>query len=155
MLNAQVHDVFGALLLYAEGTFTGICEGRDATMRVFLADNQPQVRVAIDFLLDLQPNVFLVGAAETSTVLLEQIPTLRPDLVLVNWELWRTSCAQLRLTIRTCPKCPRLIVFSSRFEVQQAALNSGADAFFCLYDPPETFINMLQTTHALHGVSCQ
>lgn len=126
-------------------------------MRVLLADNQPHVRVAIHFLLDQQPNVHLIGAADTCDLLLEQSRTLRPDLILVNWELWRLCCAELCASLRARPQAPKLIVFSSRFEVRQAALNSGADTFFCVYDPPETFIHLVQKAmvHQPHGAQHQ
>ena len=41
-------------------------------MRVLLIDNQPHVRAAIQFLLDQQPGVYVIGTADSSDVLLEQ-----------------------------------------------------------------------------------
>jgi len=114
-------------------------------MRVLLIDNQAHVRAAMQFLLDQQPGVCIVGTADTSDVLLEQTHRLQPDIVLISWELWRKPAAQLRTALRALDVRPKVIVFSSRPEAEQAALKSGADAFVCAYDPPDTFLNVLQT----------
>ena len=115
-------------------------------MRVLLIDNQTHVRAAIQFLLDQQPGVYVIGTADSSDVLLEQAHMLRPDIVLISWELWRKPAAELHTALSTLDVRPKVIVFSSRPEAEQEALKSGADAFLCVYDPPEMFLNVLQTT---------
>jgi DNA-binding NarL/FixJ family response regulator len=117
----------------------------NSAMRVLLIDNQAHVRAAIKFLLDQQPGVCLIGTADTSDVLLEQAHMLRPDIVLISWELWRKPAAELRRALRALDVRPKVIVFSSRPEAEQVALKSGADAFVCAYDPPDTLLNVLQT----------
>ena len=115
------------------------------TMRVLLIDNQTHVRAAMQYLLDQQPGVSVIGTADTSDVLLEQARLLRPDILLISWELWRKPAAELWTALRTLDLRPKVIVFSSRPEAEQVALKSGADAFVCAYDPPDTFLNVLQT----------
>jgi len=114
-------------------------------MRVLLIDNQPHVRAAIQFLLDQQPGIHIVGMGNSSDTLPEQAHTLQPDIVLIGWELWRKSATDPRMALRALDFSPRVVVFSSRVEVEQAALQSGADAFLCAYDPPERFLNVLRT----------
>ena len=114
-------------------------------MRVLLIDNQVHVRAAIQFLLDQQPGIYVVGTANTSDELGEQARTLRPDIVLISWELWRKPATALLRALRALEARPRVIVFSSRMELEQAALKSGADAFLCAYDPPATFLRVLRT----------
>ena len=114
-------------------------------MRVLLIDNQPHVRVAMQFLLDQQPGIHIVGTANTSDALPEQAGTLRPDIVLIRWELWRKSATELLRALRARNIRPKIVVFSSRLEVEPAALKSGVDAFVCAYDPPETFLSVLRS----------
>ena len=114
-------------------------------MRVLLIDNQPHIRTAIQFLLDQQPGIRVVGTADKSDVLPEQTNTLWPDIVLISWELWRKSAADMLTALHARDVSPRVVVFSSRVEDEQAALRSGADAFLCVYDPPERFLNVLRT----------
>jgi DNA-binding NarL/FixJ family response regulator len=121
-----------------------IVESKSA-MRVLLIDNQAHVRAAIQFLLDQQPGIRVVGTANTCDALPQQARTLRPDIVLISWELWRKPAAELLSALRALDISPRVVVFSSRVEVEQAALKSGVDAFLCAYDPPERFLNVLRT----------
>ena len=114
-------------------------------MRVLLIDNQPHVRAAIQFLLDQQPGICVVGTANTSDALPEQARTLRPDIVVIGWELWRKSATDLFTALRALYFSPRVVVFSSHVEVEQAALKSGADAFLCAYDSPATFLRVLRS----------
>ena len=114
-------------------------------MRVLLIDNQPKIRTAIRFLLDQQVDIWVVGTMDTSDVLLEQANTLRPDIVLISWELWRNSATGLLTALHAFNIRPRILVFGSRVEDEQAALQSGADAFLCVYDPPERFLNVVRT----------
>ena len=114
-------------------------------MRVLLIDNQPHIRTAIQFLLDQQPGIWVVGTTDTSDGMPEQTNTLRPDIVLISWELWRKSATDLLTALHARDVSPRVVVFSSRMEEEQAAIQSGADAFLCVYDPPERFLNVLRT----------
>jgi len=114
-------------------------------MRVLLIDNQPHIRTAIQFLLDQQPGIWVVGTADRGDVLPEQTDTLRPDIVLISWELWRKSATGLLTALHARDVSPRVVVFSSRVEEEQAALRSGADAFLCVYDQPERFLKVLRS----------
>jgi len=114
-------------------------------MRVLLIDNQTHVRAAMQYLLDQQPGVCIVGTADSSDVLLEQAHRLQPDIVLISWELWRKPAPDLLRALQALEARPKVVVFSSRVEAEPAALKSGADAFLCAYDPPETFLNVLRT----------
>ncbi len=114
-------------------------------MRVLLIDNQPHVRTAIQFLLEQQPGICVVGTAQSCDALPEQARTLRPDIVLISWELWRRPAPDLLGTLRALDVRPRVVVFSSRVEAEAAALQSGANAFLCAYDSPESVLNVLRT----------
>ena len=114
-------------------------------MHVLLIDDQPHVRAAIQFLLDQQPGIQIVGTAHSCDALPEQVRTLRPDILLISWDLWRRPAPDLLRTLRALDVRPRIVVFSSRVEAEQAALRSGADAFVCAYDPPATFLSVLRT----------
>jgi DNA-binding NarL/FixJ family response regulator len=121
----------------------------NSAMRVLLIDNQTHVRTAMQFLLDQQPGISIVGTADTSDVVPEQARRLQPDIVLINWELWRKPAPDLLRELRALDARPRVVVFSSRMEAEPAALKSGADAFLCAYDPPETFLSVLRTIGGL------
>lgn len=113
-------------------------------MHVLLADGQTRIRAAIHFVLDQQPQISSISLADNTAVLIEQFYRLHPQIILVGWELWRAAMSELLQAFQAASYSPKLIVFSSRAEVRQAALNSGADAFVCAYDPPEKLLQLLQ-----------
>ena len=109
-------------------------------MRVLIADDQPQVRSALSLLLKQEPGVTVVGETAEAGDLLAQVEAIRPDLVLLDWEL-RDRCAAAVLgKLRAVRPEVAVIVLSGRPEVRQAALAAGADAFVSKGDPPERLL---------------
>lgn len=113
-------------------------------MRVVLADDQPKVRSAMHLLLKHALDVSVVSEAGESNALLEQIRTVHPDLVLLDWELPGLSAIGSLSALRE--DCPKLlvIVLSGRPEVCEKALAAGANAFVSKIDPPETLLAALR-----------
>ena len=56
-------------------------------MRILLADNQSKVRFALRALLEQQPGLTIVGEAAEAGDALLQVEAVRPDLVLLDWDL--------------------------------------------------------------------
>ena len=109
-------------------------------MRVLLADDQPNVRSALQLLLEQELGLCEVGEATNVSGLLTQVETNCPDLVLLDWELPGSKNIELWPPLRA--KCPQLfvIVLSGHPEARQAALSAGADAFASKADPPERLL---------------
>ena len=109
-------------------------------MRVLLADDQPNVRSALQLLLEQEMGLREVGEATDVSGLLSQVETNCPDLVLLDWELPGSKNIELLPSLRT--KCPQLfvIVLSGHPEARQAALSAGADAFVGKGDSPECLL---------------
>ena len=117
-------------------------------MRVLIADDQPQVRSALQLLLKQEPGVAVVGEAENVEEALELAAVRRPDLVLLDWELPGRQAAGLPK--KTKPgllpalraRCPhmKVVALSGRPEARQAALAAGADVFVSKGDPPERLL---------------
>jgi len=109
-------------------------------MRILLSDDQPKVRFALRVLLERQPGVEIVGEAIAADDLLAQARTIRPDLVLLGWELPGLSATRSLSALRRA--CPDLyvIALSGRPEARRAALAAGADAFVSKGDPPERLL---------------
>ena len=113
-------------------------------MRVLLADDQPNVRSALRLLLEQEMGLREVGEASDVSVLLSQVETNCPDLVLLDWELPGSKNIELLPSLRA--KCPKLfvIVLSGHPEARQAALSAGADAFIGKGDPPKVLLATLR-----------
>jgi DNA-binding NarL/FixJ family response regulator len=112
-------------------------------MRVMLADNQPKVRFALRVLLERQPGLEVVGEVVDAENLMVRLDVVRPDVVLLGWELPGLTTDDLLSALRrTCSEL-RVIVLSARPEARQAALAAGADAFVSKTDPPERLLAAL------------
>jgi DNA-binding NarL/FixJ family response regulator len=97
--------------------------------RVFLADAQPDERLAFRLLLqDLKMQV--VGEAADWPTVLAQAPAANPDMLMVDWGLVAAGSgadlAELRLA---CPAALVIVLISHLSAREQAALSAGADAF--------------------------
>jgi DNA-binding NarL/FixJ family response regulator len=122
-------------------------------MRIFLADDQARVRSALRLLLEHEPGLRVVGETDKVEGLLAQLKAVKPDLILLDWELPDPSVtyaspdpgSNILSVLRS--HCPHLqvIALSGRPEARQAALAAGADAFVSKGDPPERLLSTLRT----------
>jgi DNA-binding NarL/FixJ family response regulator len=106
-------------------------------MRILIADSQSMVRSALRLLLEQEPGTIVVGEAANREETEKLLGPIRPDLVLLEWELPGDSIAQL---ISRCRPAAKVIVVSIRSEVKQLALQSGADFFVCKCDAPDSIL---------------
>ena len=109
-------------------------------MRILIADDQAKVRFALRVLLERQPGLEVVGEALNRDDLVAKVGVLRPDLVLLAWELPGNRQSGLPSLLRQA--CPDLtvIALSGRPEAHGLALAAGADAFVSKGDPPERLL---------------
>ena len=116
----------------------------DRLLNILIGDAQPRVRFGLRLLLEQQPGWRVTGEAEDAQLLLEHIRLGCPDLVLLDWELPGMPVTELLAAIRRA--CPRLwvIFMSSKDELRQVALQTGADIFAYKADPPEKLLELIR-----------
>jgi DNA-binding NarL/FixJ family response regulator len=123
----QVQDAPGEFLLY------------DRCMtRVYIADPLREERSALRLVL-LDLNMEVVGESATWETTLAQAPSLRPDMLLIDWSMLpdakqNAALAGLR---KACPGALVIILISHLNARDQAALSSGADTFISKGETPE------------------
>jgi two-component system response regulator DesR len=115
-------------------------------MRVLVADSDPRVCKALNMLLKFEPELAIVGESTDAESLLTQAQELKPDLVLLDWELPGSSITAVLQSLRQSETPCQIIILSRRPESEQAALTVGADAFVSKTDPADS---LLQTLHRL------
>jgi DNA-binding NarL/FixJ family response regulator len=109
-------------------------------MRILIADDQSRVRYALRVLLEQQFGFKIAGEAIDTHQLLRQVETLRPDLLLLDWDLPGLNPKNLLPEIHNhCPQI-KVIVITSKSELRQAALATGVDAFVSKGSPPEALL---------------
>jgi DNA-binding NarL/FixJ family response regulator len=110
--------------------------------RVFVADNQPDVRSALGLLLqDLDMQV--VGEAADWATALTQAPGTQPDMVVVEWDLIPTDTSLVELRA-TCPAAIVIVLISHLDARHQAALSAGADSFISKGETPDRVAERLR-----------
>ena len=109
-------------------------------MRVLIAEERPDIRRALKILLETQPDLDVVGEAINQAELLLQAKTTCPGLVLLDNTLINEQMDKLIPTLHNFECKPAVIVLSVRAEVEQPALNAGADAFVLKGAPPKTLL---------------
>ena len=116
-------------------------------MRVLLADGKPALRSAMRLLLEQEADVNIVAEVADVEMLLAVAEQVRPELVLLDWELPRLQSGSLAATVFStlnacCPNV-KIIVLSGRPEAGRPALAAGASSFVSKADPPERLLEAL------------
>lgn len=115
-------------------------------IRVFLADGQPDARLALRLMLrDLQMQV--VGEAAEWTAVLQKAALTQPDMIVVDWDLIPTD-SSLPALRATCPAAVVIVLISHLDARQQAALSAGADSFISKDETPDRVAERLQAAVA-------
>lgn len=112
-------------------------------MRVLLADDHAAVRWALRAVIREQPGLLLVGEVSTTADLLPQARALRPDLILLEWELLGRLEDKMIADLHHLRPDAKVIVLSHGPEPQQAALAAGGDAFVSKAGSPEQLLAAL------------
>ncbi len=112
-------------------------------MRVLIAEHLSKVRFALRVTLERQPDLSTVSELTDSDELLAQVKNIRPDLVLLDWELTDKDAENLPRRLREL--CPHvfIIALSANEQACEAALTAGADAFVSKADPPERLLSAI------------
>jgi DNA-binding NarL/FixJ family response regulator len=113
-------------------------------MRLLIAEDETEVRSALQILLKRQPEIDVAGVATTDQELLDQLKVLRPDTLLLDWSVINLD-EKILASVHARYPALRIIVISGRSEVRSIALNAGADAFIDKSDPPDRLLAALQT----------
>jgi DNA-binding NarL/FixJ family response regulator len=112
-------------------------------MRVAIVEGQNHIRSALCFLIEAQPGIQLAGAFGSRPDLSVWLLALRPDVVLLDWELPNQLADQVLLAARRAPSPPRVVVLSARPTDEPRARAAGADAFVSKSQPPRLLIPSL------------
>jgi len=113
-------------------------------MRVLISDARQSVRHALELLLQ-QANWFVIDTVATPQELIVKATELRPELVLLDWELGGASAGKtLVAQLHAMDFHPLVVVISIDPETRTAALTSGSEAFISKNDSAEQILYTLE-----------
>ncbi len=119
-------------------------------IRVLCVDDHPIVRDGVGAIIDLQPDMTLVGSAATGREALERCAALTPDIALVDLRLPDMSGFDLIKAIKQkCPRTGVVVLSSHEGDVDiQRALEAGAQGFVAKGIVRDELLDTIRSVHA-------
>lgn len=124
-------------------------------LRLFLVDDHPSVRLGLRTALEHEPDFVVVGEASTYADALARLPSLRPDLLVLDLNLTDGNGWTLLEQLRERGALPRTLVLSVCDEELYALrlLRAGARGYLMKHEPTDKIVAALRSIHAGHVVA--
>lgn len=125
--------------------------GDKSMVRVVLADDQAMIRAGFKLLIDNQPDLEVVGEAETGAEAVALVQSINPDVVLMDVQMPDMDgiAATEQLTAAGNTDARILIVTTfQRDEYVFDALRAGASGFLLKTAPPEDLVDAVRVVAA-------
>ena len=119
-------------------------------IRVVVADDHPVVREGLIAIINAQPDMLVVAAAENGVEAVEAYRTNRPDVLLLDLVMPKMSGQDAIGEIRKTFRDARIIVMTS-FQGEEdiyRALHGGARAYLQKESPPKVLLETIRAVHA-------
>ncbi|NTU83985.1 MAG: response regulator transcription factor [Chloroflexales bacterium] len=118
-------------------------------MRVVVIEAQAHVRTALMFLLQQQPDLEVLCAFGPGPDLVARVLALRPEVILLDWEMPRQLARQVLAATRRLPGASRVIALCTRPEDEAEAHAAGAHALVSKGEPPELVLRAIRGAYDL------
>jgi DNA-binding NarL/FixJ family response regulator len=150
MRNPHLSDDKGAVFWYALGDRNEIRREakrhRDETImqcRVLIADDSPRSRSGLRALLDLRPEIVVVGETANGQEAVRLVEELQPDAVLMDVKMPVMDGLEATGIIKERWPGVKVIVLTIRASYRTDALTAGADTFLVKGCPPEELLKAI------------
>lgn len=120
------------------------------TIRLVLAEDQLMVLGALGSLLDLEPDLRVVGSAPDGDEALRQVVNLVPDVLLTDIEMPGLTGLELaaEVTRRRLPTRVVIVTTFGRPGYVRRAMDAGAVGYLLKDSPARTLAGAIRTVHA-------
>lgn len=118
-------------------------------IRLLIVDDQHLIRQGLRTLLDLEPDIEVVGEAECGETALQQIAQHQPDVVLMDIRMPGMDGVAATEAIHRHPNPPRVLVLTTfdDDEYVTAALRYGAVGYLLKDTPSEALADAIRAAH--------
>lgn len=114
-------------------------------MRFLLADGGAPTRFALCALLEQHPGWKIVGEVASGDLLLEKVKAVRPDVLLIDWNLPGVKSEDCIPVLKESYPNLVIIVMSGRPELKLKACSKGADAFVSKTESPDKLLDAISS----------
>lgn len=124
--------------------------GEAGGIRLLIADDQALVRGALGALLDLEPDLAVVGMASEGAEALRLAEELRPDVCLMDVQMPGMDGVEATRRIREASPGTRILVVTTfaRPGYLRSALDAGASGFIVKDTPAEQLAEAVRRVHS-------
>jgi len=115
-------------------------------IRVVLADDQPIVRGGLRMILEIEPDIEVVGEAADGAAAVDAVAALRPDVILMDISMAPVDGIEATRRIAAAGSDARVLVLTTYGldENVYDALKAGASGFLVKTDPPERLVDAVR-----------
>jgi len=119
-------------------------------IRVLIAEDQSMVLGALAALLDIEPDIDVVGTAANGREALRLAGTLRPDVLLTDIEMPEMTGLELAAAVRTAAASMRVVILTTfaRPGYLRRALDAGAAGYVLKDAPASRLAEAIRRVHA-------
>lgn len=126
-------------------------------LTLLLADGHAVLRDGLRMILDLQPNMRVIGEAANERETMRQVLSLRPDVLLIEIAIAGASCFEAVRQIRLCNPATQIVVLSaySRREYIARALQAGALGYVLKESSADEVVKAILAARAGRSYLCK
>lgn len=117
-------------------------------IRIVIADDQALVRGALAALLDLEPDIDVVGTAADGAEAITQVNDLRPDVCLMDIQMPGIDGIEATSRLRASGTRVLIVTTFARPGYLRSALDAGASGFVAKDAPAEQLADAVRRVHA-------
>ena len=118
---------------------------------VLIVDDQALVRVGFRMILEIEPDLHVVGEAADGEQAVAQVAALRPDVVLMDIRMPGTDGIGATRRLLADPSCSARVVMLTTFDMDEyvyGALQAGASGFMLKDVQPELLVAGIRAVHS-------
>ena len=119
-------------------------------IRILLVDDQRSVRRGLRMRLALEPDIEVVGEAGDGAEALVSALALKPDVIVMDYEMPNMGGLEATLALRNAGETARVVMLSihDSAATKQAAAAAGVRAFVCKQEPSESLLAAIRDAAA-------
>ncbi len=114
-------------------------------MRLFIAEADQELRIALQMFLHQEPGMPVVGIAVHTKGLLTQLAASQPDVLLLDWHLPGRPPTDVLADLNALEQRPQIIILSLHPEEESEAMAAGADGFVTKTASSDRLMAVLRT----------
>jgi DNA-binding NarL/FixJ family response regulator len=122
-----------------------------ASIGVLIVDDQALVRAGFRMILEIEPDIHVVGEAADGDQAVAKAAALRPDVVLMDVRMPGTDGITATRRLTADPSCEARVVMLTTFDMDEyvyGALQAGASGFLLKDVQPELLVAGIRAVHS-------